>query len=108
MSDFNRSIHTLWTIFKHEFSLYWISPIAYLVGGAWLFLSGFFFSRSVDAFNQGGLGFGSLEPSMSYTLSPMAFLLMFLAPALTMRLVSDEIRSGTHELLLTAPVRDWE
>jgi ABC-2 type transport system permease protein len=38
----------------------------------------------------------------------MAFLVMFLAPALTMRLVSDEVRSGTHELLLTAPVRDWE
>lgn len=109
MQGISRSLHTLWTIFKHEFGLYWISPIAYLVGAAWLFLGGFFFSRALGAFNGGGFGFGGgIEPSMSYTLAPMAFLLMFLAPALTMRLVADEIRSGTHELLLTSPVRDWE
>ncbi len=109
MEGVGRSLHTLWTIFKHEFGLYWISPIAYLVGAAWLFLSGFFFSRSLGAFNSGGFGFGGgPEPSMIYTLAPMAFLIMFMAPALTMRLVSDEIRSGTHELLLTSPVRDWE
>jgi ABC-2 type transport system permease protein len=38
----------------------------------------------------------------------MAFLMMFFAPAFTMRLISDELRAGTHELLFTAPVRDWE
>ncbi len=109
MEDLTRSLHTLWTIFKHEFRLYWISPIAYLVGGAWLLLSGFFFSVSLAQFNQsGGFFFGASEPSLIGTFSPMTFLIMFLAPALTMRLVSDEIRSGTHELLLTAPVRDWE
>lgn len=111
MGEFNRSLHTLWTIFKHEFALYWLSPVAYFVGAIWLLFSGFFFSRSLGAFNQTGggmFGFGGLEPSMEYTLAPIVFLMMFLAPALTMRLVSDEIRSGTHELLLTSPVRDWE
>jgi ABC-2 type transport system permease protein len=109
-SGFMRSLHTLWSIFKHEFVLYWISPVAYLVGGAWLLMSGFFFSLSLASINQpaGPFGGGGLEPSMIYTLSPMAFLLMFLAPALTMRLVADEVRSGTHELLMTSPVRDWE
>src|SRR5688572_24747447 len=36
------------------------------------------------------------------------FLMVFLAPALTMRLISDEARMGTLELMLTAPVRDFE
>ena len=38
----------------------------------------------------------------------ISIVLLFLAPLLTMRLLSEEIRSGTLELLLTAPVRGWE
>src|SRR5215212_7457826 len=112
MEGISRSLHTLWTIFKQEFSLYWISPIAYIVGAIWLFFSGVFFSYYLSQLNQssGFSFFGSMSPNeaLTGTLSPMAFLLMFLAPALTMRLVSEEIRSGTHELLLTSPIRDWE
>ena len=35
-------------------------------------------------------------------------LFMFLAPAITMRLLADEKASGTLELLITMPVRDWQ
>jgi ABC-2 type transport system permease protein len=35
-------------------------------------------------------------------------ILLFATPAITMRLLADEYRMGTMELLLTAPVRDWE
>ncbi len=108
MEGFQRSLHALWTIFKQEFSLYWISPIAYLVGGAWLLMAGFFFSLALNSFNNPNPFMGGGEPNMIGMLAPMAFLLMFLAPALTMRLVADEVRSGTHELLMTSPVRDWE
>jgi ABC-2 type transport system permease protein len=38
----------------------------------------------------------------------MTFLLLLATPALTMRLVADEVRMGTMELLLTAPLRDYE
>ena len=38
----------------------------------------------------------------------MPMLFMFLAPAITMRLLADEKSSGTLELLITMPVRDWE
>ena len=38
----------------------------------------------------------------------MPLLFMFLAPAITMRLLADEKSSGTLELLITMPVRDWE
>jgi ABC-2 type transport system permease protein len=47
-------------------------------------------------------------PDISIVTGPMAFLLVFSAPALTMRLLADEQRMGTLELMLTAPVRDWE
>ena len=40
--------------------------------------------------------------------SNMPMLFMFLAPAITMRLLADEKSSGTLELLITMPVRDWE
>ena len=38
----------------------------------------------------------------------MPLLFVFLAPAITMRLLADEKASGTLELLITMPVRDWE
>lgn len=103
MQSIGRSLHTMWTIFKHEFSLFFISPIVYLIGAVWLLLAGFFFAFSLMNFNQ-----GFAEPSMQNMLQPMVFLMVFIAPALTMRLVSEETRTGTHELLLTSPIRDWE
>jgi ABC-2 type transport system permease protein len=39
---------------------------------------------------------------------PLIFLLIFACPAFTMRLISEETRLGTMELLLTSPVRDYE
>lgn len=47
-------------------------------------------------------------PNVSPITGNIVFLLVFSVPALTMRLISDENRMGTMELLLTAPVRDWE
>ena len=93
----------LWTVFKREFALYFISPIVYLLGAAYLFFAGLFFALSLNTFNQ-----GFAEPTMEGVLRPMAFLMMFFAPAITMRLMAEESRQGTLELLLTAPVRDWE
>ena len=36
------------------------------------------------------------------------FLLLFFAPAMTMRLISEEKKSGTLELLMTKPVKEYE
>ncbi len=47
-------------------------------------------------------------PDISPLTADLVFLFIFSIPALTMRLISDETRMGTMELLLTAPVRDWE
>ncbi|NDJ54842.1 MAG: ABC transporter permease subunit [Chloroflexi bacterium] len=97
-----QSARNLWTIFRHEFSLYFGSPIVYFIGALWFLFVGVFFSISVASFNQGA------PLTMDNTISTMGFLAIFIAPGLTMRLISEEMRTGTHELLLTAPVRDWE
>jgi ABC-2 type transport system permease protein len=47
-------------------------------------------------------------PGVQVITSTLMFVLVFATPALTMRLLSEEQRLGTMELLLTAPVRDWE
>ena len=53
-------------------------------------------------------GFGNLGgQALAPITGNLVFLMVFSAPALTMRLVSDELRMGTMELILTAPVRDW-
>jgi ABC-2 type transport system permease protein len=45
---------------------------------------------------------------MTQSFNLIIFLMMFFAPILTMRLLAEEHRQGTIELLLTSPVRDWE
>jgi ABC-2 type transport system permease protein len=53
--------------------------------------------------------FGQIPPpDVQVVIGPAAFLLVFACPAFTMRLLSEEQRLGTIELLLTAPVRDAE
>jgi ABC-2 type transport system permease protein len=47
-------------------------------------------------------------PTVQVILGPLVTILLFATPAITMRLLADEQRLGTMELLLTAPVRDWE
>lgn len=88
-----------WVIAKRELAAFFVSPIAYVVGAAFLFISGLFFYFTV-AFDQVG--------TLAQVFSVIAVVLLFVAPVLTMRLLSEEARSGTLELLLTSPVRDWE
>ena len=87
------------TIALREFKSYLASPMAYVVTGIFLVLTGFFFSISSSTYSQtsiiGFLGIGSI-------------LLLLLASVLTMRLLAEERKMGTLELLLTAPVRDSE
>jgi len=47
-------------------------------------------------------------PGVQIVLAPLATLLLLAIPALTTRLLAEEQRLGTIELLLTAPIRDWE
>jgi ABC-2 type transport system permease protein len=100
-------MRNIWTVAKREFNNYFSSPVAYAVAFLVLTIIGVIFvlnllSLSNDPFGGGGV------PDTRIVTGPMSFMLMLAIPALTMRLVADEIRMGTMELLMTAPLRDYE
>ena len=83
-----------------ESKIYFATPAAYIVGAMFLALTGIFFVFDVTA--------PFAEASVRGIVDWASFFVIFLAPLLTMRLLSEEQKLGTLELLLTAPVRDWE
>jgi ABC-2 type transport system permease protein len=99
-------MRNIWTIAKKEFSQYFISPIAYAVAFLLLGVTGLVFVLTIMNFSINSYTVSA--PDSSSLTSVIAFLLMLFTPALTMRLIADEIRMGTMELLLTAPLRDHE
>ena len=86
-----------WTLFRREFVSYFVTPVAYvfiviflaLLGAMTFFLGGFFTRGQAD-----------LAPFFAF--HPWLYLLLI--PAVSMRLWSDERKTGTVELLLTLPV----
>jgi ABC-2 type transport system permease protein len=82
-------------IFKKEFKAYFISPIAYIVIAVFLLVTGWFFFTPFFLFNQANL-------RNFFGLLPLVF--SFVVPAVTMRLISEELNVGSYEILLTMPV----
>ena len=104
-------MRNVWTIARREYSRFFTSPVAYVIAFVVLFTIGIIFSLTVYAYSQNafsGSGGPATAPDISGITGTFTFLLVLSVPALTMRLVADENRMGTIELLLTAPVRDWE
>jgi len=87
------------TIARRELLAYFTSPIAYVVTAAFLAISGYLFAAILNI---------TREATLRYLFGNLMVILLFVGPLLTMRLLAEEQRSGTIELLLTAPVRDWE
>jgi ABC-2 type transport system permease protein len=87
------------TIAGRELISYFGSPVAYVVAAAFLAINGFLYGVIIS---------GSKQADMSFVFSDMGIVLLFVIPGITMRLLAEEQRMGTIELLLTAPVRDWE
>ncbi|MFQ5957545.1 MAG: ABC transporter permease [Candidatus Brocadiales bacterium] len=87
------------TIFKREMVGFFYSPIAYIVIAVFLLFSGYFFA-TILALTQ--------QATLTYSLANTQFILSILAPVITMRLLSEEVRAGTIEMLMTAPVTDFE
>ena len=86
-------------IARRELSSYFSSPLAYVITAAFLVIAGYFFSVNVIFSRQ-----ATVRP----LFQTMYTILLLLAPAMTMRLLAEEQKSGTIELLLTAPVREIE
>jgi ABC-2 type transport system permease protein len=100
-------MRNIWTIAKREYKIYFSSPLAYIVMLIIFGVIGVIFALNIINLTNNPFGVNQ-APDTTIVTGPMAFMLVFSVPALTMRLLADEQRMGTLELMLTAPVRDWE
>src|SRR4051794_29858392 len=89
----------IWAIAQRELRSYFVSPVAYVVGALFLLITGFLFSIILGQ---------SSEATLRPLFGNFAVIFLFVVPGLTMRLLAEEQRTGTLELLLTAPVRESE
>lgn len=93
----------IWAIFKRELKQYFVSPIAYFVAFVVLFIMGLVFNTYIEFWRTNRLAVDGTA-----LVSFMVSLMVFMVPLLTMRLLAEENREGTIELLLTMPVRDTD
>jgi len=117
------------SLIRREFSAYFLSPVAYVVLVVFLAVLGCRFYLTLDQLTTTGPrgtefpmqfmfnllpfegeGFTFSRAHLPQLLSGIAFWLVYLLipPLLTMRLFAEERSSGTLEMLMTAPVRDWQ
>ncbi|MFZ0548516.1 MAG: ABC transporter permease [Candidatus Promineifilaceae bacterium] len=103
-------MRNIWIIARRELGAIFLQPIAYFFIIAVSLFIGFLFAGQLTSYVlQSQFGSSGPPPTVSDILSTFAFLAaLFVGPAITMRLLSEEQKSGTMELLLTMPVRDWE
>ena len=95
------SIDSLWIITRREFSSYFVTPIAYVFILIFLVLSGVFTFYLGNFYERGQ---ADLTPFFSFH----PWLYLFLVPAVSMRLWSEERKSGSIELLMTLPITRFE
>jgi ABC-2 type transport system permease protein len=95
-----RAARPAWAvILGRELSAHFSGPVAYIVTGLFLIFSGFLFFSGFFLVNRA-------ELRSFFSLLPVLF--SFFIPALTMRLFSEEKRSGTIETLFTMPVSGFD
>lgn len=108
-------------LLKKELIIYFAGPIFYITGFFFLLLTGYFFYANAVYYGITSLAAAAAQatnPQVAAQLNPqnmvyqplfmvMAIVLIFLVPLLTMRLLAEEKRSGTAELLFTYPLADW-
>lgn len=87
------------TIARKELKIFFVSPLFYVVSALFVALFAIFF-----VFNL----IQSQQANLSNTFNIALFIMLFVAPLLSMRMIAQEKQQGTIELLLTNPVRDVE
>lgn len=108
-----------WTIFKREARQMFCAPGMYVVAGLFFALTSVLFLNILTVFTQMSenesmrekLGYTSLNATMFVVNNLFAFInfmMLFLAPVVTMRLLAEEKRDGTYDLLCAQPVGEWE
>ena len=90
-------MRTFGTLLEKEARALFSSPIAYAIVVVYLLLLGYTFT-AVLFLNKNG--------SLVHIFFQSSVLLLLIVPTITMRLLAEERRAGTLELLLTAPIRE--
>ena len=108
----------IWVLAMKELKSYFASPIAYIVLAMFAVIFGYFFYSATAIFvdySMRAMMQRGMAPPMNlndFIIRPLlmnvSVIVLFLMPMVTMRLFAEEKRSGTIELLLTAPLRDIE
>lgn len=111
----------LWGITRKELKIYFTTPVAYVVLSLFALVASFFFWSFVQRFEMQMMQLQSYQrPDLmdrmnlnDQVLTPLyvgyvQVIFLFMLPLLTMRLLAEEKRNRTMELLLSSPVRPWQ
>jgi ABC-type transport system involved in multi-copper enzyme maturation permease subunit len=96
------------SLIRRELTAYFVSPIAYVVFVVFLAVTGHLFYLTLGLLTTTGPK-GTEWPMQTMFADERFWLVfLFIPPLLTMRLFAEERSSGTLEMLMTAPLRDWQ
>ncbi len=113
-------LKNIFAVSKKEFKTYFSTPVAYVIFGVFVIICSYFFVRLVEFFQRQSVQYMQFRaPHMlekmnlnDMVLRPLFlnidifFLLML--PIITMRLIAEEKKSKTYELLMTTPISIWD
>lgn len=93
---------SIYYLFWKELRSYFTSWLAYILAAGWLFITGYIFVLLI--LNSTRIPDFSLSP----LFSNMMVFLIFITPLVTMRLLAEEKREGSIEMLFTSPLTEWQ
>ena len=105
-------------ILRREIGAYFNSALAWIMIAAYLLVTGMVFVSLVGRYSDqtqaafgspyGAQGLNAASMVVMPLFAWMGYLLLFILPVLTMRLIAEESRSGTLEMLFTYPITEWD
>jgi len=105
------------SIFRRDFRSYFTSPVAYVVIGLFLLVSGIFYYLLFSSFMQYSYAAMMQQQGVPLNVNLMmirpfllniSVIILFMIPMITMRAFSEDKKNGTIELLLTVPLNNWQ
>jgi ABC-2 type transport system permease protein len=96
------------SLIRREIAAYFLSPIAYVVFAVFLAVTGHLFYLTLLQLTARGPHGVAYPLQLMLTDNWFWLVFLFIPPLLTMRLFAEERSTGTLEMLLTAPLRDWQ
>ena len=88
-------------VFNRELAQYFNTPLGFIYIDVFLLLTGFFFFELFKFFI-------SEQASLRNLFQLLPWVYLFFVPAISMRLLAEDKKIGTVEVLMTLPLRDWE